>query len=109
MLNFLVIVANGGFMPLNADIVQSKIPEAGCNWTMGSRFNQGKDVVLSITEIKLWWLSDWLLLPLKTRYVVFSPGDIFLSIGAFMTLWSLGKDDREKLEQCGEPALQTLS
>lgn len=92
-LNFLVIVLNGGWMPISPETVQRLLPNAQAgSWAIGSRLGHGKDVVLNIADTRLWFLSDRLMLPDWIHYrVAFSVGDVLMSIGAVWLLWSLGK------------------
>lgn len=83
-LNFIVIVANGGLMPLNLDAVPddrvSSAPETyqPGNWVRGT-----KSIVLDREQTRLRWLSDTFKLPADTlgRPMIFSLGDIFIALG----------------------------
>jgi len=92
-LNFLVIVINGGWMPISPETVQKILPNATHNaWTVGERLGSTKDIILPIVEIKLEWLSDRFLLPAFFPWrVAYSIGDIFIAFGAFWMLWVQGK------------------
>jgi hypothetical protein len=92
VLNFLVIVGNGGFMPIAPATLQELIPHAPEGyWAVGERLGVGKDIVLSVENTRLWWLSDSFLLPNWFPYrVAFSLGDVFIFLGAFWTLWMVG-------------------
>jgi hypothetical protein len=91
-LNLLVIVLNGGLMPISPRTVAYLVPEAPPNaWQIGGRLGTGKDVVLPIAATRLWWLSDWFRLPSRIPYrVAFSLGDVFVAVGAFRLLWTMG-------------------
>ncbi len=91
-LNFLVIVLNGGLMPISPEIVSKYLPNAPAGtWTIGERLGATKDIVLNISETRFWWLSDRFTLPDWINYpVAFSFGDILIWIGAFWLFWSLG-------------------
>lgn len=92
LLNFLVIVLNGGLMPISPETVQKLIPNAPSgSWHIGEQLGTGKDIVLPSLSTRLWYLSDRFLLPAWLHYqVAFSLGDLFIAIGAFWLLWSLG-------------------
>jgi hypothetical protein len=92
LLNFLVTVLNGGLMPISPETVQKLIPNAPSGaWHIGERLGTGKDIVLPSLSTRLWYLSDRFLLPSWLQYrVAFSLGDVFIAIGAFWLLWSLG-------------------
>lgn len=92
VLNFLVIAANGGLMPIAPATVEALIPNAPEGyWVVGERLGIGKDIVLPVEGTRLWWLSDRFLLPAWFPYrVAFSLGDVFIFLGAFWSLWMVG-------------------
>jgi hypothetical protein len=84
LLNYAVIFANGGYMPVSPDALE----RAGLTHLMtsseaGARITAAKDVLLHREQTILWVLSDIFSLPPPIR-VVFSIGDVFLALGA---LW----------------------
>lgn len=100
-LNFLVIALNHGFMPLSPETAQKLIePGVTVSLTIGERVGFGKDILLPIENTKLWFLSDIFLLPQWLNYrAAFSVGDILISVGVFLFLWSLGgPSQRESAE-----------
>jgi hypothetical protein len=92
-LNLLVIVVNGGFMPINPDTARHLIPEAVLNTLqVGERFGYGKDVLLLPERTRLVWLSDRYLTPAwYPSPTAFSLGDIFIAAGAFWLMVTQGK------------------
>lgn len=92
ILNLAVIFTNGGFMPISPETVKWLVPDAPPgSWTIGERLGTGKDIVLPIEETTLYFLSDRLRSPDVFGYrVAFSIGDIFIALGAFGLLWSIG-------------------
>jgi len=91
-LNYVVIALNQGFMPLSPETAQKLIP-AGVtvDLVVGERVEYGKDILLQVSDTNLWFLSDVFVLPKWfTNRAAFSVGDVFIGIGAFLLLWSLG-------------------
>jgi hypothetical protein len=100
MSNFSVIILNGGLMPIQPEVVQKLIPGPSAGlWEVGKRLLTTKDFVLPLTATRLWFLDDRFILPDWMHYpVAFSIGDIFIALGAFWLLWSLGGPDNKKKE-----------
>lgn len=97
-LNFIVIVLNGGLMPIRPEAVQQLVPNAPPgSWEIGARLGNGKDIVLLVDQTRLWFLSDWFLLPKWFNYpLAFSIGDVLIAAGAFWLLWSAGGQVAQK-------------
>lgn len=87
--NFLVIIANGGFMPLVAESAARLLsPQAIQSIGIGERISvASKDVLLPEAAIILPWLADRFIAPsiLTSRYI-FSLGDVWIALGAFLLL-----------------------
>ena len=85
-LNLIVILANGGFMPLPIETAAYLVPqETLARIESGSRIATGsKDILLPTNEIILPWLSDRFFMPFSEY--VFSFGDVMIAIGAFWLL-----------------------
>jgi hypothetical protein len=87
-LNLLVIAANGGLMPISPQTASRLVSQDFLQTVpLGSRFGDGKDVLLIPAETHFVWLSDRFLLPEGVHYkVAFSLGDVVIAIGAFWLL-----------------------
>ena len=99
VLNLVVIMANGGFMPIAPDTAQWLIPTfSEESWEIGTRFAKGKDIVLPIDKTALYFLSDRFRTPAFDLYrAAFSLGDCFIAAGAFWLLWAMGGKKHAKL------------
>lgn len=87
ILNIAVMVANGGFMPINPNTAERIVgAERIASYDLGSRIGY-KDILLSKNETRLEWLADRFLPPAGLPYqVAFSLGDVFIAFGAFWIL-----------------------
>ena len=89
LLNFMVIAANGGWMPISpqtADFLIGKDVLQVMN--LGDRIGE-KDILLSAQNTHFEFLADRFLLPAWLPYrTAFSLGDILIGLGAF---WLLAK------------------
>jgi hypothetical protein len=88
-LNLLVIIANGGFMPLSAAAAAYFLPEdILANLQIGARLSMSsKDILLTPETIVFPWLADRFVPPDWFPYkFVFSLGDVLIGIGAFTLL-----------------------
>jgi hypothetical protein len=102
VLNLTVIALNGGFMPVSPEVVEKLLPDAPTDaWQVGERV--GWNIVLSVTDTRLWWLSDHLLLPawFPVRKAL-SIGDVLIAVGAFWYLWALGGPEQEEEKRSSE-------
>ena len=96
--NLLVITLNSGWMPILPETLHRMVPSKPIDaWEIGSRLGSTKDRILANEDIKLIFLSDRFLLPDWIPYkVAFSFGDILISIGVMVLLWSLSRRNEEK-------------
>jgi hypothetical protein len=95
-LNLTVIALNGGLMPVSPEVVAELLPDAPTDaWQGGERV--GWNTVLPVADTRLWWLSDFLLLPAWFPFrKALSIGDILIAVGAFWYLWALGGPEQEE-------------
>ena len=87
VLNMVVMVANGGFMPINPNTAERLVgTERISTFEIGNRIGY-KDILLPAKETRLEWLTDRFLPPVGFPYqVAFSLGDVFIALGAFWML-----------------------
>ena len=87
ILNMAVMVANGGFMPINPSTAERIVgTERISGFEPGSRIGY-KDILLPENETQLEILADRFLPPIGFPYqVAFSLGDVFIALGAFWIL-----------------------
>lgn len=83
-LNLLVMLANGGYMPVTLEALQQAgVAHLALGNSAGARIVAGKDILLSRESTHLWVLSDIFVVPSPVSAVV-SLGDLFLALGAFL-------------------------
>ena len=82
-LNFVVIVANGGLMPVSPETLSEIAPEYSATVLDGNPVPNSKDILLEKRETALWWLSDIFTLPrfLSSWKIAFSAGDVVIIMG----------------------------
>jgi len=101
--NLLVILANGGWMPINpqtlAQINPGSIPE---QWPIQVHYGYSKDIILLQEQTKLWVLSDILVLPSSfQRPTAFSLGDLLIALGIVMLLQGSVAQRPSARHKCG--------
>jgi hypothetical protein len=91
-LNLVVIITNGGWMPVSSHVVAQLSPNMhSSDLVSGMRVGWSKDILLLPAETRLGWFSDCLLLPSWfPQRAAFSLGDILIALGAFWALWTRG-------------------
>lgn len=88
LLNLIVMVANGGWMPITPEaVVQVGHTSLVPMLQTGMRIYSSKDILLPRDATHLWWLSDVFVLarpfPIPS---VFSIGDVAVALGAFLLI-----------------------
>ncbi len=89
LLNFIVMLANGGFMPVSPSALESAgfscLVDEPAEWV---KVRHAKDVLLRRENTRLWWLSDvFVLAPPAPVPSVFSPGDVLVGAGVFVFIF----------------------
>jgi len=81
--NLLVILSNGGFMPITPETLTQIAPGATLGqWQSGLHYGYSKDIILPREETRFWALSDILVLSHPfPRPTAFSLGDLFIALG----------------------------
>lgn len=103
LLNLLVIILNGGLMPITPEMVGSLgISE----WQPGQRLGATKDIVLPVADTRLWVLSDRFFLQLPSYSVAYSIGDVLIAAGAFWLMWSMSSKPHPLLAKARPYQLQ---
>lgn len=103
LLNLLVIILNGGLMPITPEMVGSLgISE----WQLGQRLGATKDIVLPVADTRLWVLSDRFFLQLPSYSVAYSIGDVLIAAGAFWLMWSMSSKPHPLLAKARPYQLQ---
>ncbi len=87
-LNLLVIILNGGLMPIAPETVQALYPQTPLStWQTWFLPGRSKNILLPVVDTRLPWLSDFILVPewFPTTWAL-SPGDLFIVLGVFWLL-----------------------
>jgi Family of unknown function (DUF5317) len=86
--NLVVILANGGFMPITPETLIRINPGTTLEqWPAGLHYGHSKDVILSQAETRLWELADVLVLPPPFPWpTAFSLGDLLIAAGVVVLL-----------------------
>ncbi len=94
VMNVLVISANGGWMPISPEILREMYPDVSqYSWIVGQRLGVSKDIILPYGSMAFPFLSDRILLPRPlSNGLAYSIGDIFIALGAFQLLFSVGSN-----------------
>jgi len=85
-LNLLVVLANGGFMPVTLEALRrAGLAHLALGLESGARLMATKDILLARQDTHLWILSDIFVIPPPLPFnTIFSLGDFFLAVGAFV-------------------------
>ncbi len=95
--NLLVVVANGGFMPIPLETYESVYPHRP-PIEAESRPPNSKNITLTWDNINLVWLADIIPTPWLWRWYVVSVGDVVMMVGASFFLFAGRRKKQEILE-----------
>jgi hypothetical protein len=86
--NLLVILANGGLMPISPETLLRINPGSSLSqWPTGFHYGYSKDVILLRSGTNLWFLSDVLVIPAPFPWPsAFSVGDLLIAVGIVLLL-----------------------
>ena len=86
--NLLVILVNGGFMPISPDtLVRINPGTTADQWPAGYHYGHSKDIIVLPENTGLWGLSDILVLPPPFPWpAAFSLGDLLIATGIVVLL-----------------------
>ena len=90
LLNLTVMMANGGYMPIQPRVLESfGHQHMAIKMESGYRVLHSKDILLTREETRLWILSDIMAFDLPILPpMACSPGDVLIAIGAFVFIQS---------------------
>ncbi len=88
LLNFTVIIANGGWMPVETQMYHYVYPNRPPIETQ-ARPQNSKNIILDREDINLWFLADIIPTPWLWRWYLVSLGDIILVAGGGQFIFSL--------------------
>ena len=103
--NLLVILVNGGFMPISPETLVQINPGTNLDqWLPGYHYGYSKDVILLREDTILWALSDILVLPPPFPWpTAFSLGDIFIGLGIVVLLQGPRSSTEAAIAQTSHP------
>ncbi|MFZ5916935.1 MAG: DUF5317 domain-containing protein [Chloroflexota bacterium] len=85
LLNGLAVLINGGAMPISPQAVSALGDGV---WLTAVHHGLSKDVVLELSDTRLWFLSDIFVVPKPFPWpTAFSIGDVFIVIGVARFAW----------------------
>lgn len=86
--NLIPILVNGGFMPITPQtLVQINPGTTLEQWPPGLHYGHSKDLILARADIRLWGLSDILVIPPPFPWpMAFSVGDLLIAVGILALL-----------------------
>lgn len=110
-LNGLVVVANGGGMPIAPETV---VALGGSASRVGVHDGASKDLVQSIEATRFWFLSDILAIPRPFPWpIAFSIGDVFIVLGVARFAWSdlavEAEDNQDRTEEGAESCTENTT
>ncbi len=97
--NLLVIVANGGLMPVAPQsLVAARLIEHADAVVLESKRPSAKDVVLRPEDTRFAILSDWLVTPPVPRQKILSIGDVLVAVGLGVVVVRAMEDTERRIQ-----------
>jgi hypothetical protein len=108
ILNLLVISLNKGLMPLTPQTAGILFPELpAATWVTGLRPGRSKNIILPLSDTRLAFLSDAILLPAWFPWTrALSAGDLLIALGIFWLLAVEASLDPVPVQAGNEPSSQ---
>ncbi|HHX44100.1 MAG TPA: DUF5317 domain-containing protein [Chloroflexi bacterium] len=110
-MNLLVMLVNGGFMPVTMEAVErAGLAHLALGTEAGARLMATKDIILPAEATRLWLLSDIFVVPPPLPFrTVFSLGDLFLAVGVFVLFQCAMRPMGERGQHRGRPWSERLA
>jgi hypothetical protein len=101
-LNLVVMIANGGWMPVTPETYHFVHPDRAVE--VATRPPSSKNIILPRAETRLWLLSDIIRVTLPWRRTAISGGDLLLIVGAAQFVFQPTSPKKKQLIDCSDSA-----
>ncbi len=96
VLNIVVVLANGGFMPVTPEIHNDFVHPERPPAEAGARPPSSKNIILDKEDTNLWFLSDIIRITVPWRRTAVSIGDVLLVAGAAQFIFQVKSREEER-------------